>query len=117
MLILGIESSCDETAAAVVENGRKIVSSVVATQIEKHKIFGGVVPEIASRMHTEAICAVTKQALSDANCKMSDIDAIAVTYAPADRRITCRCKLRKGLVSFIRSTVGSRASSSFSYCR
>ena len=82
MLILGIESSCDETAAAVVENGRKIVSSVVATQIEKHKIFGGVVPEIASRMHTEAICAVTKQALSDANCKMSDIDAIAVTYAP-----------------------------------
>ena len=79
---LGIESSCDETAAAVVENGRKIVSSVVATQIEKHKIFGGVVPEIASRMHTEAICAVTKQALSDANCKMSDIDAIAVTYAP-----------------------------------
>lgn len=66
----------------VVENGRKIVSSVVATQIEKHKIFGGVVPEIASRMHTEAICAVTKQALSDANCKMSDIDAIAVTYAP-----------------------------------
>ena len=82
MLILGIESSCDETAVAVVENGRKIVSSVVATQIEKHKIFGGVVPEIASRMHTEAICAVTKQALSDANCKMSDIDAIAVTYAP-----------------------------------
>ena len=81
-LILGMESSCDETAAAVVENGRKIVSSVVATQIEKHKIFGGVVPEIASRMHTEAICAVTKQALSDANCKMSDIDAIAVTYAP-----------------------------------
>ena len=53
MLILGIESSCDETAAAVVENGRKIVSSVVATQIEKHKIFGGVVPEIASRMHTQ----------------------------------------------------------------
>ena len=82
MLILGIESSCDETAVAVVENGRKIVSSVVATQIEKHKTFGGVVPEIASRMHTEAICAVTKQALSDANCKMSDIDAIAVTYAP-----------------------------------
>ena len=81
-IMLAIESSCDETAAAVVENGRKIVSSVVATQIEKHKIFGGVVPEIASRMHTEAICAVTKQALSDANCKMSDIDAIAVTYAP-----------------------------------
>lgn len=82
MKILGIESSCDETAAAVVENGRNILSSVVATQIEKHKIFGGVVPEIASRMHTESICVVVNEALEKAKCKINDIDAIAVTYAP-----------------------------------
>lgn len=82
MNILGIESSCDETAAAVVEDGRKILSSVVSTQIEKHKIFGGVVPEIASRMHTESISAVVNEALEKSSCKISDIDAIAVTYAP-----------------------------------
>lgn len=82
MKILALESSCDETAAAVVESGRTILSSVVATQIEEHKRFGGVVPEIASRMHTESICAVTEQALTDADCTLSQIDAIAVTYAP-----------------------------------
>lgn len=82
MKILALESSCDETAAAVVENGRTVRSSVVATQIEQHKIFGGVVPEIASRMHTEAISAVTAQALEQAGCMLSEIDAIAVTYAP-----------------------------------
>ena len=82
MLILGIESSCVETAAAVVENGRKIVSSVVATQIEKHKIFGGVVPEIASRMHTEAITLVLEDVLKNSKMKIEDMDAIAVTYAP-----------------------------------
>lgn len=82
MKILGIESSCDETAAAVVENGRKVLSNAVSTQIEKHKIFGGVVPEIASRLHTENISAVVKKALSDADCTLDDIDAVAVTYAP-----------------------------------
>lgn len=82
MKILGIESSCDETAAAVVEDGRNILSNVVSTQIEKHKAFGGVVPEIASRLHTENISGVVSKALSDANCELSDIDAIAVTYAP-----------------------------------
>ncbi len=82
MRILGIESSCDETAAAVVENGRKILSNVVSTQIEKHKIFGGVVPEIASRLHTESISYVVNEALEKAQLKISDIDAIAVTYAP-----------------------------------
>mgnify|MGYP002623653714 CR=1 FL=1 len=82
MKILAIESSCDETAAAVVENGRKILSSVVATQIESHKIFGGVVPEIASRMHIEAISAVVDEALEKASVTLSDLDAIAVTYAP-----------------------------------
>ncbi len=82
MKILGIESSCDETAASVVENGRKVLSNVVASQVEEHKIYGGVVPEIASRRHTEAICGVVEKALCDANCTLKDIDAIAVTYAP-----------------------------------
>lgn len=80
--ILSIESSCDETAAAVVEDGRRVLSSVVATQIERHVIFGGVVPEIASRLHTESVCAVTEKALSDACLELSDIDAVAVTTAP-----------------------------------
>lgn len=82
MKILGIESSCDETAASVVEDGRKVLSNVVASQVEEHKIYGGVVPEIASRRHAEAISGVVKNALTDANCELSDIDAIAVTYAP-----------------------------------
>ena len=82
MKILAIESSCDETAAAVVENGRVVLSSVVSTQIEKHKVFGGVVPEIASRLHTENISWVVEKALTDANCTLDDVDAIGVTYAP-----------------------------------
>lgn len=82
MKILGIESSCDETAASVCENGTKILSSVVSTQIEEHKKFGGVVPEIASRRHCENILGVVQKALDDANCTADDIDAIAVTYAP-----------------------------------
>lgn len=82
MKILAIESSCDETAAAVVEDGRNVLSSVVSTQIEKHKVFGGVVPEIASRLHTENISWVVEKALSDANCTLDDVDAIGVTYAP-----------------------------------
>ena len=82
MKILAIESSCDETAAAVVEDGRVVLSNVVSTQIEKHKIFGGVVPEIASRLHTENISWVVEKALKDADCTLDDIDAIGVTYAP-----------------------------------
>ncbi len=82
MKILGIESSCDETAAAVVEDGRRVLSNVVASQVEEHKIYGGVVPEIASRRHTEAICSVVQKALADANCTLDEIDAVAVTYAP-----------------------------------
>lgn len=81
MKILAIESSCDETAAAVAEE-RHIISSVVATQIEEHKLYGGVVPEIASRRHTESIVAVVNEALENAGCSVSDIDAVAVTYAP-----------------------------------
>ncbi len=82
MKILGIESSCDETAAAVVEDGRKVLSNVIASQVEEHRIYGGVVPEIASRRHTEAICGVVEKALCDAGCTIDDVDAIAVTYAP-----------------------------------
>ncbi len=82
MLILGIESSCDETAAAVVEDGRILRSNIVATQTDIHALYGGVVPEIASRAHTEAIHGVTEEALSAAGVTMEDIDAIAVTNAP-----------------------------------
>ena len=82
MKILAIESSCDETAASVVEDGREVLSNVVASQVAEHKIYGGVVPEIASRRHAEAISSVVEKALSDAECELSDIDAIAVTYAP-----------------------------------
>lgn len=82
MKILSIESSCDETASAVVEDGRNVLSSIVASQVEEHKLYGGVVPEIASRRHAEAISAVVKQALNEANTTLDDIDAIAVTYAP-----------------------------------
>ena len=82
MLILGIESSCDETAASVVEDGREILSNVVSTQIEEHKKYGGVVPEIASRRHCENILGVVEKALSDCGKTLSDIDAVAVTYAP-----------------------------------
>ena len=81
MLILAIESSCDETAAAVCR-GREVLSSVINTQIEEHKIYGGVVPEIASRRHSENISAVVEKALSDAGIGYSDLDAVAVTYAP-----------------------------------
>ena len=82
MKILAIESSCDETAAAVVEDGRKIISSVINSQVDEHKLYGGVVPEIASRRHVENICAVVQQALEQAGESFESIDAVAVTYAP-----------------------------------
>lgn len=82
MRILALESSCDETAAAVVEDGRKVLSSVIASQVEEHKLYGGVVPEIASRRHCESVVGVTQQALDDAGMTLEQVDAIAVTYAP-----------------------------------
>ncbi len=82
MLLLGIESSCDETAAAVVEDGRRVLASVIASQVEEHKIYGGVVPEIASRRHSEAIVGVVEQALAESGKSLSQLDGIAVTYAP-----------------------------------
>lgn len=81
-LVLGIESSCDETSVAVVKNGREVLSNVIDTQIKIHEQFGGVVPEIASRNHIEAISRVTKLALEQANVKLENIDVIAPTYGP-----------------------------------
>lgn len=82
MIVLGIESSCDETAAAIVEDGHKIISNVVATQIPFHQIYNGVVPEIASRKHAEWILPVVRNALKEANLTLKDIDAIASTNRP-----------------------------------
>lgn len=82
IITLGIESSCDETSVAVVRNGRDVLSNVINSQIEIHEKFGGVVPEIASRNHIEAISRVTEQALKDAKISYSDIDNIACTYGP-----------------------------------
>ena len=82
MKILGIETSCDETAAAVVEDGTKILSNVVVSQIDIFAEYGGVIPEVAARSHLEVILPVIDKALSDANCNWGDIDAIAVTHAP-----------------------------------
>ncbi len=82
MRILAIESSCDETAAAVIENGTKVLSNVINTQIEIHKLYGGVVPEIASRKHIENISSVIDKAVADCNIKLEEVDAIAVTYGP-----------------------------------
>ncbi len=80
--ILGIESSCDETAAAVVKNGREVLSNVISSQIELHKLYGGVVPEIASRKHIEKIDQVIEEALDTAGKTLEEIDAVAVTYGP-----------------------------------
>ena len=82
ILTLGIESSCDETSVSVVRNGREVLSNVINTQIDIHTIYGGVVPEIASRNHIDNISAVTKEALKEANVTLDDIDVIAVTYGP-----------------------------------
>ncbi len=82
MKILGIESSCDETAAAIVEDGTRLLSNVVVSQIDIHASYGGVIPEIAARSHIEAINPVIDKALQDARCSWDDIDAIGVTYAP-----------------------------------
>jgi N6-L-threonylcarbamoyladenine synthase len=82
MLVLGIESSCDETSVAVVKDGREILSNIIDTQIPIHEKYGGVVPEIASRNHIEAITRVTKKALEEANIEFKDIDVIAPTYGP-----------------------------------
>ena len=82
MLILGFESSCDETAAAVVRDGRQVLSDAILSQADMHAVYGGVVPEIASRRHVEAIAGLAEKALADAGVTKADIDAVAVTYGP-----------------------------------
>lgn len=82
VLILAVESSCDETAAAVVRNGREVLSNIISSQIELHKLYGGVVPEIASRKHIEKINQVIEEALSQAGVGLEELDAVGVTYGP-----------------------------------
>ena len=82
VLILAIESSCDETAASVVKNGREVLSNVISSQIDLHTLYGGVVPEIASRKHIEKINQVIEEALEQAEVTLDEIDAIGVTYGP-----------------------------------
>ena len=91
MIILGIESSCDETAVAIVKDKKEVLSSIVASQIDVHKEFGGVVPEVASRIHVENISYCIEQALAQANVTMDMVDAIAVTKGPGLNRLpSCR---------------------------
>ncbi len=97
MKILALERSCDETAAAVVEDGRAVLSSVVYSQVEEHAVYGGVVPEIASRRHTEHIVRVTRLALEQASLCLSEIDAVAVTFARTGRRAAVGVNFAKGL--------------------
>ncbi|MBO4915135.1 MAG: tRNA (adenosine(37)-N6)-threonylcarbamoyltransferase complex transferase subunit TsaD, partial [Oscillospiraceae bacterium] len=82
MKILAFESSCDETAVAVVEDGRRVLSDAIASQADMHALYGGVVPEIASRKHVEAVAGLADKALADAGVAKKDIDAVAATYAP-----------------------------------
>ncbi len=82
MLIMAVESSCDETAVAIVEDGRKVLVDKIASQADMHALYGGVVPEIASRKHVEVISQLAEEALREANVKRADLDAVAVTYAP-----------------------------------
>jgi N6-L-threonylcarbamoyladenine synthase len=82
MTILAIETSCDETSAAVVRNGREVLSNVISTQIDIHKKFGGVVPEVASRKHLESINFIVQEALDQGGMKLEDVDAVAVTSGP-----------------------------------
>lgn len=82
IIVLGIETSCDETSVSVVKNGREVLSNIINSQINIHTEYGGVVPEIASRCHTEVINQITKQALKEANIKLENIDVIACTYGP-----------------------------------
>ena len=91
MIILGIESTCDETAAALVEDGRHLLSNVISTSVKEQALYGGVVPEIASRRHCEFISATVKKALLDAGKTIDDVDAVAVAFAPG-----LRCSAAQG---------------------
>ena len=108
VLILAIESSCDETAAAVVKNGREVLSNVISSQIALHTLYGGVVPEIASRKHIEKINQVVQAALDEANVTLDDITAIGVTGAC--RRTSGRCSRGKSYRICSKETISRSAS-------
>ena len=89
--IMGIETSCDETSVAIVKNGREVLSNIINSQIKIHELYGGVVPEIASRCHIEVINEIMKESLKEANITLKDISGVAVTYGPRfSWSITCR---------------------------
>ena len=109
--ILALETSCDETAAAIVEDGRHIVSNAVFSQIDLHTIYGGVVPEIASRAHVDACDRMIDRALLEGGMKLKDVDALAVTYGPgAGRRAVDRRQLYEGLELCFRQAADPRQS-------
>lgn len=110
ILILAIESSCDETAASVVKNGREVLSNIISSQIELHTLYGGVVPEIASRKHIEKINQVIEEALQEANVTLNEITAIAVTYGPGLVGALRRSFRSKGDQLCHRETIDWRAS-------
>ena len=105
IITLSMESSCDETAVAILKNGREVLANIVSTQIELHKKFGGVVPEVASRKHIENIDAVFQEAIDTAGIKLEDIDHIAVTYETrASRSFISRTFLCKSTGVFFKYT-------------
>lgn len=105
IVVLGIETSCDETSAAIVKNGREVLSNIINSQIEIHKKYGGVVPEIASRKHVDVISYVVHEALENANMTFSDIDVISCTYGPRfGWCFTCRNELCQGFKLCFRKT-------------
>ena len=117
VIIMGIESSCDETSVAIVKNGREVLSNVINSQIDIHTEFGGVVPEIASRCHTEVINQVMKKALKDANITLSDVDAIAVTQGPGlVGALLVGVSYAKALSFASRKTTNCSKSYKWSYC-
>ena len=115
--ILGIETSCDETSVAIVKNGREVLSNIINSQIKIHEQYGGVVPEIASRCHIEAISTITKKALEEAHMQLKDIDAVACTYRTRiGWRITSRSFICKSIKLCNRKTFNCSKSYSRAYC-
>ena len=117
IITLGIESSCDETSVSVVKNGRIVLSNVINSQVPIHKRFGGVVPEIASRNHVEAISSVTKEALEQANITFNDVDVIACTYGPGlVGALLVGVSYAKALSYALRKAFGRSKSYTRTYC-
>ena len=117
MYVLGIESTCDETAAAIVEDGRKVISNVISTSVKEQALYGGVVPEIASRRHAEYISATVDKALADANMTIADVDAVAVTFAPGlIGAVLVGVNLCQGACLCGKQAAGAGASPARAYC-